>query len=258
MTRRNFAVAADDGIELAFLRHARQITAVLLERAVTTLSLGIGDALPAADILDGVGDAVAADAVFGHRIGHLGVALAEDGHEYVLGADVFIAQPIGFFVGAVDDAFQARRDEDLVRALAVNGRRARAAPQDVIHARTQGADIDGQPLEDLRHDAVGLLQQGQQEVLGVHLAVAVTVEDFVGAGGGVLRALGEAVELDHGCTFVVTVMSSLRFILMIRRYSDIRSSFRGISFGGSDKPANVYCFVENTFTLRCRLITLRK
>ena len=209
MTRRDFAVAADNGIKLAFLRHACQIAAVFLERAVTALSLGIGDALPAADVLDGVGDAVAADAVFRHRIGHLGVALAEDGQEYVLGADVFVAQAIGFFVGAVDDAFQARRDEDLVRALAINGRRARAAPQDVIHARTQGADIDGQPLEDLRHDAVGLLKQGQQEVFGVHLAVAVAVEDFVGAGGGVLRALGEAVKLDHGCSLIAKCDDSL-------------------------------------------------
>jgi hypothetical protein len=51
--------------------------------------------------------------------------------------------------------------------------------------------------QDLRHHAVGLLQQRQQQMLGVNLAVAVAGEHLVSARCGVLRALGESVKSHH-------------------------------------------------------------
>ena len=179
-----------------------------LECPIAALGLRVCDALPAAYVLNGVGHAVACDAVLRQRLGHGRIVLVEQGQKDMLGADVFIAQAVGFFVGAVNHALEARGDEDLVGALAVDGGRARAAPQQVIHTRAQGADVDGQALKNLRHDAVGLLQQRHEDVLSIDLGVAVPVENLVSAGGGVLRAFGESVETDHGLSLVATFADS--------------------------------------------------
>ena len=197
----DFGIASDDGVELAFQRHACQVAAVFFQGSVAAFGLRVGDALPAADVFDGVGDAIARDAIFRHHFRHGGVSFVEQGEEDVLGADVFVAEPVGFFVGAVDDALQAGGDEDLVGALPVNGGGAGAGTQDIVRAGAECADIDSEPLEDLGDDAIGLLEQGEQDVLGVHLGVAIAMEDFVGAGGGVLGAFGKAVKSDHRWSF---------------------------------------------------------
>ena len=184
----------------------------------------IGDALAPANVLDGIGDAVAGDAVLRHRIGDIGVALVENSEKDVFGADVFVAESIRFFIGAVDDALEARRDKNLVGALPIDGRRARAAPQDIIHARAQRADINRQPFQDLRHDAVCLFQQRQQHMLGIHLGVGVAMQDFIGAGGGVLRAFGEAVESDHAPSFLAAGNGSLSTLDQHLLYSGARFS----------------------------------
>src|SRR4029078_5775550 len=103
-------VAADDGIELTGLGHGGQVTGVLFQGTVAGFGLRVGDALAAADVLDGVVDALLGDARLGQDAGHGGVALRQDGQEDVLGGDVFILEPVGLFVGQVDYALDARRD----------------------------------------------------------------------------------------------------------------------------------------------------
>ena len=82
--------------------------------------------------------------------------------------------------------------------------------QDIVHAGAQRARVNVQALQDLWHDAVGLLQQGEQDMLGIDLGMAVPAQDFVGAGGGVLSAFGEAIESDHGMSSVGELTGALR------------------------------------------------
>ena len=131
--------------------------------------------MAAADVFDGIGNVAAGDAVIGHHLGNGGVALGQQRQEDMLGADILIAQTVGFFIGAVNDALEARGNEDLIGALAINGRCARALPQDVIHPRTQRPRIHRQTLQHLWDDAIGLLQQRQQNMFSIDLRMAVTL-----------------------------------------------------------------------------------
>src|SRR5438874_1140539 len=77
------------------------------------VGLRVADALGAADVRDRVGDALLGDAGLRQDAGHGGVALGQDGQEDVLGGDVLVLEPVGLFVGQVDDALDARGDKHL-------------------------------------------------------------------------------------------------------------------------------------------------
>ncbi len=114
----------------------------------------------------------------------------------MLSGDVFVAQAVGFLVGEVDDPLDARGDKHLIRAVPVD-RRFRAGAQDFVQTRTHRAHVHRQSFENLRDHAVGLFQQGEQDVLGIDLIVTVALQNFVGSCGGVLRAFGKSLKTHH-------------------------------------------------------------
>ena len=114
----------------------------------------------------------------------------------MLGGDVFILEPVGLFVGQVDDALDARGDEHLPGAAAINGGLGRGA-QHIVQTLLNQLLVDADFFENLGDDAFRLLQQGQQDMLGVHLVVAVALEDFISARGGVLGALSKTIKSHH-------------------------------------------------------------
>ncbi len=199
----NLAVAADHGVELALARHGGQVARVFFQHLVAGLSFWIGDPLTAAHLLDGLVDAVfrhpraVEDAPGG------GVTFAEDCQEDMFGGDVFVFQPVGFLVSHVNDPLDARGDEDLPRAPTEDVGLG-AAAQHIIKLFAQLADIHVEHFEQLGDRAVGLLDQRQQDVLGVNLVVSVALDDLRGALGSFLSALGKAVESHHGCTFLLS------------------------------------------------------
>ncbi len=127
----DFVVAPDHRVELALDGQARQVAAVLFQRAVARLRLRVGHALPAANVLDHVVDALFADARIGQDARHCRASLAEDGQEEMLGADVLVLEAVGFFVGDVHHPLDARRDEHLAGAAAIDGRLGAGAQQAV-------------------------------------------------------------------------------------------------------------------------------
>src|SRR5215211_7408070 len=95
----NFVVAPDNGIKFAFTRSLGQVARVFLKRPVTGLRLGIGDALPTAQILNGGIDSVARQTSRFQNAGRGRIPLGENREEDVLGGDVFVLQAVGFLVG---------------------------------------------------------------------------------------------------------------------------------------------------------------
>ena len=80
----------------------------------------------------------------------------------MLGGDVFILEPVGFLVGQVDNSLDTRGDEDLREvpsAVDVGPGRRRSTSSTF----RPSAPLDTELLQDLRHDAVGLLQQREQD-----------------------------------------------------------------------------------------------
>jgi hypothetical protein len=57
--------------------------------------------------------------------------------------------------------------------------------------------LDGHPIQHLRDHAVGLFQQGQQEMFHVDLVVPVAHQDFIGAGRCILQALRKTIKTHH-------------------------------------------------------------
>ena len=115
----------------------------------------------------------------------------------MLGGNVLVAQLVGLFSGEVDDALDARRDEHLAGTAAVDGGPG-ADAQHLVEAGTDGTAVHVELRQQLRDGAVFLLQQGQQDMLGIDLVLAVALQDFVGAGGGILRAFRKAFKAHHG------------------------------------------------------------
>src|SRR5581483_6868829 len=192
----DFVVAPDHRVEFALLRHACQVAAVLFERAVAAFGLGVGDALPAPEVLDDLQDALFGHACFLHDAGNGCAGLAQNRQEDVFSTDVLVLQAIGFFLGQIDHALDAGRHEHLSRAAAIDCR-FRAGLQDFVQLEAQRVLVNIHFFENLRYHTLWLFQERQQDVFGIHLIMPVALQDFVGAGGGVLRTLSESIKTHH-------------------------------------------------------------
>ena len=159
----DLVVAADDRIELALARQLGQVAAVALERLVGRLRVLAGHALRAADRGERLEDGVAGDAArLEQPRRRRPPALGRDRDQQVLGADVLVLEPLRFRFGGVGDLPQPRRQRDLRAAV-----RARQLVELGADRGRQRRRIRVHLADDLRDDAVALLEQRQQQVLGV-------------------------------------------------------------------------------------------
>jgi hypothetical protein len=85
-------VAADDRVELALARQLRQVAPIALQRLVGALGVLRGDALAAADALQGAQIGIAAQPVALQELGHASGPLFQEGQEQVLGGDIVVAE----------------------------------------------------------------------------------------------------------------------------------------------------------------------
>ena len=174
----------------------RQVAAVFFQHFVSRFGLRAGHSLAAAQLFDGGGDAVAGDACFRQDTRHICVSLRENGEEDVFGGDEFVLQAICIFIGQVDNALDARGDEHLASAAAINGC-LRAGAEHIIETLLQQLRLHLEQFQNLRDDTLGLLEQRKQNMLGIHLVVSIALQDLVGAGGRVLSAFGKTVKSHH-------------------------------------------------------------
>ena len=107
----------------------------------------------------------------------------------MLSADIIIVHSRGFALRILDDAAQ-RAAHARLRIAAVD---LRPPCQIGFELALYRPRVRARLGDDLRHDTVGLLEQRQQQVLRLDLAVVIGLRELLGGENGLLPALGEFV-----------------------------------------------------------------
>ena len=185
-------VASDDGVDLAAAGEVRQVAGVALQGLVLVLRVRIRDPRGPAHFLERLQEDVLLDARLGEAPGGVAARFGQ-GHEEVLGRNVFVTEFLGDFEGAIEDARQVAREHGV-------GRRARdlGAPIELgLDLAGERFGIRAEFLENGDDDAVVLLEQGEQEVISGQLRVAAgarialrLLERFLRLDGELIRAHG--------------------------------------------------------------------
>ena len=164
-------VATDHGVELPLLGELGQVAAELLQCLVGALGILRGDALAAAHLRDLLQQSVAGDDV--------------EREQQVLGRDVVVLELLGLVGSAVEHARERRADlRLLLRSLG-----GRLGVERRFGLRAQLGRVGNQLLRQL------LVEQRQQQVLGVELGVAHAARELLGGGDRLLRFQRQLVEV---------------------------------------------------------------
>ena len=160
-------VPADDRVELAGLCERSQVLAELLERLVGAFGILRGHPLGAAHVLQRCEQRVARDDV--------------EREQQMLGRHVVVLERAHLVLSAVEQLRERSRDLRLLlrsgdRRLCGEGRFR--LPAEGVHGRARALDEGARKL---------LVEQGEQEVLGIELRVAVPAGELAGRGNGLLR-----------------------------------------------------------------------
>ena len=114
----------------------------------------------------------------------------------MFGGNVFIFKTIGFLVGKVNNALDARGDKNLAGAAAKNVGFG-ACAQLGVEPLGQCLGADAQFFQNLGNDAAWLFDQRQQNMLGIDLIVTVALDDLCSTLGGFLCSFGKSVKSHH-------------------------------------------------------------
>ena len=174
-------VAADDRVELAVAGGLHQVAAVFLEAFVGAFGVVAGDPLAAAHVGQGGGEGVGGDAqvLEGLRAG--GLAVVQYAQHQVLDAEVVVLHRDASLFGGGQGAGQFGGDRHLAAAPRDRGALGQLALQFFGDHVGGAVELVEQP----RDQAVGLVNEGEQQVLGVHGLVA----ELGGHGLGALQRL---------------------------------------------------------------------
>ena len=211
-------VAPDDRVELALLGELGQVAAELLERLVGALGILRRDALAAADLLQPREQLVARDGV--------------EREQQVLGRDELVLELAHLLLGAVEDAARTR------------SRRSAAAPRPgaTASARARPRSPRAAPPPARRAALRQLLvEQREQQVLGVDLGVAAAARVLLRGGDRLLDLDRQPVEvhrvLDQLCVLRVVGDEVAPVLLVhlgdLRRASRARGAPSSAACGGS-------------------------
>ena len=179
----DLGVAADDRVDLAVAGALGEVDGVLLQRLERALRVGGGDLAVAADGAEGGQQGVAGGAGAGEHVAGLAVGAGE-ADQQVLGRDVLVAEGAGLLPRGVDHAQQ----------LAGRRGRGHGRAADAGHAAQRrlglGADVGrvgADRGQERTRDAVGLLQQGGEQVQRFERRLAAADGEPLGGGEGFLR-----------------------------------------------------------------------
>ena len=195
------AVAADDGVELAVDSELGEVAAIALEhRAIlrggrgraTRADAGVTQPLVRLlgdELLDGVADRVSGDAHAGQRGAGHAAALAHDAKQEVLGGDVVLVAGDHLAIGALEHRLGARGERDVAtgRGLAL----VLGEGPDRFQSLLVGDVERGQRLGG---DALPLLYEAEQQVLGAHILLVELARVALGTLDGDTCLVGELLE----------------------------------------------------------------
>jgi hypothetical protein len=105
-------------------------------------------------------------------------------------SDVLVAALLRFLVGDVEEVVEVAREMDFARRAALD---LRQPVERLREARLEGARIAAR-LADEARDPVLLLEERQQQVLGLDCLVVAADREALGLGDGLLQPRGEFVE----------------------------------------------------------------
>ncbi len=134
----DLVLAPDDRVELAFAGERGQVHAVLLERLEGALGGRAVDLAPAANLLEGPGERLAAQASGRGRLGERVVGVGQQGEQQVLGAGELVATPLGVGQRRGDRGMRAGGDVEGARRV----RRDRAASELVAQPLEQACGVE--------------------------------------------------------------------------------------------------------------------
>ena len=191
MTRRISSSRPMTGSSLPFWASCRQVAAVAFERLVLVLGILIRHALAASHLGERRQDAIGRQPVrLQQPRGRGAPGLAGDGEEQVLGADVLVLQPAGLGLRQVGDQLETRRDGGLRSAVDL-----RLLADGRTRLARDGGRVELQLPQQRRHDAVVLLDQRHQQVLGLDLRMIERLGELLRADDGLLGLFSELVEI---------------------------------------------------------------
>ena len=205
----DLAGAADDRVELLLAGQLGEVAAELVEDLAVALVAGRSSlrrcrrrrpaacgspACPAPTLVAGqqLDDLLAdADEVGAELDEHLGgdaLALADEAEQDVLGADVVVAELQRLAQRQLEDLLGARGERD------VAGRRRAALADDLLDLAAHGLERDAERLEGLGGDALALVDQPEQDVLGADVVVVEQPRFLLGEHHDPAGPVGEAFE----------------------------------------------------------------
>ena len=146
-------------------------------------------ALVAGEQLDDLlAHAVEVGAQLDEHLGGDALALADEAEQDVLGADVVVAELQRLAQRQLEHLLRARREGD------VAGRLLLTLADDVLHLLAHGVERDAERLERLGGDALALVDQAEQDVLGADVVVVEHLRLFLGEDDNATGSVGESLE----------------------------------------------------------------
>ena len=188
--------APDDRVELGVARGLGQVAAELVEdqrgrRRALGGAAGRGRllALVAREQLDDLlADAVEVGAELHQDLGGDALALADQAEQDVLGADVVVAELQRLAQRQLQHLLRPRGEGD------VTGRGLLALADDLLHLLADTLERDAEGLERLGSDALTLVDQAQEDVLGADVVVVEHPGLFLGQDDHAAGSVGEPFE----------------------------------------------------------------
>ena len=194
MTRRISASRPMTGSSLPLARLGDEVAAVLLQRLVGRLGHRARHALSAADLGQHLEEAVRRQpAVLEHLA--CGRARAQHRQDEVLDGDVLVLQARGLLLGVLEQQREPARDAHVTARA--RPRHARPRLERLRDVGADRVDVDAGALEQARDQAVGLVEQREQQVLDVDLGVAEAHRLGLRVVDGLLGLLGQTVDVHH-------------------------------------------------------------
>src|SRR5581483_166035 len=185
-------VAADDRVELALTGELGEVPPVLLERLVRRLGIRRGDALVAAHLLERGHEPLARHA---ERPEHARAVRGER-EEEVLDAQILVLERPHLVLGLREELREPLGDVGLARTRRGSGD-LRLPRELALEGVVHGAGSDPGRFEEARREALGLLEEREEEVLDVDALMAAARCQPARVLESLLDLVGHAVDVDH-------------------------------------------------------------
>jgi hypothetical protein len=203
----DLGVAPDDRVQPARARLGDEVAAVLLQRLVGRLGHRARHALGAAHLGQHLEEAVRRQpAILEHLAG--GRARAQHRQDEVLDGDVLVLQARGLLLGVLERQREPARDAHVTARA--RPRHARPRLERLRDVGADRVDVDAGALEQARDQAVGLVEQREQQVLDVELGVTEAHRLGLRVVDGLLGLLGQTVDVHSGSSGELRVGSERR------------------------------------------------